>query len=108
MLKYHNIKQWAAIMTVTVFVAAILASCTKNFQKENATYSGPASATLQQLYTGIGANLDRAADIGDWSEARWLYPITQLGAVYAASDYGFVEQNWERFLFELTCDESNA
>ncbi|MBS1532678.1 MAG: SusD/RagB family nutrient-binding outer membrane lipoprotein [Bacteroidetes bacterium] len=85
-----------------VFVTVILASCTRNFQKENAPYSGPASATLQQLYTGIGANIDRAADIGDWSEARWLYPITQLGAVYAASDFTFVEsQNWGLFYANL-------
>lgn len=102
MFKYHNIKQWTAVTTAMVFITVILASCTKNFQKENAAYSGPASATLQQLYTGIGANLDRAADIGDWSEARWLYPITQLGAVYATSDFGFVEgQNWGLFYANL-------
>ena len=102
MLKYHNIKHWTAIVIATVFIIAILASCTKNFQKENATYSGPASATLSQLYTGIGANLDRAADIGDNAEARWLYPITQLGAVYAVSDFGFEEnQNWGLFYANL-------
>jgi hypothetical protein len=102
MLKYHNIKQWTAIITVTVFTAAILASCTKNFQKENAPYSGPASATLPQLYTGIGANLDIAADIGDNASARWLYPITQLGAVYAASDFSFIEgTSWTEFYQNL-------
>jgi len=102
MLKYHNIKQWTAIITVTVFAAAILASCTKNFQKENAPYSGPASATLQQLYTGIGANLDIAADVGDNASARWLYPITQLGAVYAASDFSFIEgTSWTEFYQNL-------
>ncbi len=102
MLKYHHIKQYTAIVIATVFITAILASCTKNFQKENATYSGPASATLSQLYTGIGANLDRAADIGDNAEARWLYPITQLGAVYAVSDFGFEEnQNWQLFYANL-------
>jgi len=102
MLNYHNIKKWTAIIATMVFIAAILASCTKNFQKENASYSGPASATLQQLYTGIGANLDRAADIGDNAEARWLYPITQLGAVYAVSDFGFEEnQNWQLFYANL-------
>lgn len=102
MFKYHHIKQWTVITTAAVSITAIFASCTKNFQKENATYSGPASASLQQLYTGIGANLDRAADIGDWSEARWLYPITQLGAVYATSDFGFVEgQNWGLFYANL-------
>jgi hypothetical protein len=102
MLKYHNIKKWTAMIATTVFIALILASCTKNFQKENAAYSGPASATLPQLYAGIGANLDRAADIGDWAEARWLYPITQLGAVYAVSDFPFVEgQNWTLFYSNL-------
>jgi len=102
MFKYHNIKQWIGVVTTTMFISVILASCTKNFQKENASYNGPASATLQQIYTGIGSNLDRAADIGDWSEARWLYPITQLGAVYAASDYPFVEgQNWGLFYSNL-------
>ncbi|MDR3697512.1 SusD/RagB family nutrient-binding outer membrane lipoprotein [Mucilaginibacter sp.] len=102
MLKYHHIKQYTAVAIATVFITAILASCTKNFQKENATYSGPASATLSQLYTGIGANLDRAADIGDNAEARWLYPITQLGAVYAVSDFGFEEnQNWQLFYANL-------
>jgi len=102
MLKYHNIKKWTGVATATVFIIAILASCTKNFQKENAPYSGPASATLSQLYTGIGGNLDRAADIGDNAEARWLYPITQLGAVYAVSDFGFEEnQNWQLFYANL-------
>jgi hypothetical protein len=102
MLNYHNIKKWTAIVTAMVFITAILSSCTKNFQKENAPYNGPASATLSQLYTGIGANLDRAADIGDNAEARWLYPITQLGAVYAVSDFGFEEnQNWQLFYANL-------
>jgi len=89
-------------MALTVLIASILASCTKNFQKENAPYSGPASATLPQLYSGIGANIDRAANIGNWSAARWLYPITQLGAVYAVSDYSFVEgTNWSEFYSNL-------
>jgi hypothetical protein len=102
MLNYHHIKKYTAIIATMVFIAAMLASCTKNFQKENASYSGPASASLQQLYTGIGANLDRAADIGDNAEARWLYPITQLGAVYAVSDFGFEEnQNWQLFYANL-------
>jgi hypothetical protein len=102
MLKHHNIKHWMKAMALTVFIASILASCTKNFQKENAPYSGPASATLPQLYSGIGANIDRAADIGNWSAARWLYPITQLGAVYAVSDFPFVEgTNWSEFYSNL-------
>jgi hypothetical protein len=103
MLNYHNIKQFTAIIATMAFIAAIFASCTKDFQKENASYTGPASATLQQLYTGIGANLDIAADIaGDNSSARWLYPITQLGAVYAASDYSFVEgTSWTEFYQNL-------
>jgi hypothetical protein len=102
MLKYYNIKQCAAAVIATVLVTTILASCTKKFEIENASYSGPASATLSQLYTGIGANLDRAANIGDNAEARWLYPITQLGAVYAASDFGFEEnQNWGLFYANL-------
>jgi len=102
MLKHHNIKHWMKAMALTVLIASILASCTKNFQKENAPYSGPASATLPQLYSGIGANIDRAANIGNWSAARWLYPITQLGAVYAVSDYSFVEgTNWSEFYSNL-------
>ncbi len=102
MSKYYNIKHWLGIMTVTVFIASVFASCTKNFQKENAPYNGSASATLPQLYSGIGANMDRAADIGNWAAARWLYPITQLGAVYAASDFGFVEgTSWNEFYQNL-------
>jgi hypothetical protein len=102
MLKPHNIKHWMKAMVLTVLIASILAACTKNYQKENAPYSGPASATLPQLYSGIGANIDRAADIGNWSAARWLYPITQLGAVYAVSDFSFVEgTNWSEFYSNL-------
>lgn len=102
MLKHHNIKHWMKATALTVLIASILASCTKNFQKENAPYSGPQSATLPQLYTGIGANIDRAANIGNWSAARWLYPITQLGAVYAVSDFSFVEgTNWSEFYANL-------
>ncbi|SHM60251.1 SusD/RagB family nutrient-binding outer membrane lipoprotein [Mucilaginibacter sp. OK098] len=103
MLKYYNIKQWTGIIALTVFVAAILASCTKNFQKENAAYNGPVSATLPQLYTGIGANIDRTVNIGeDNAAARWLYPITQQGAVYAASDFPFIQGvNWTNFYANL-------
>jgi len=102
MLKHHNIKHWMKAVALTVLVASILASCTKNFQKENAPYSGPASATLPQLYTGIGANIDRSANIGNWFAARWLYPITQLGAVYAVSDFSFVEgTSWSEFYSNL-------
>ena len=102
MLKHHNIKHWMKAMALTVLIASILASCTKNFQKENAPYSGPASATLQQLYSGIGANIDRAADIGNWFAARWLYPITQLGAVYAVSDFSYAEgTSWSEFYSNL-------
>jgi hypothetical protein len=102
MLKYHNIKKWTAIMTTTVFVAAVLVSCTKSFQKENAPYSGPASASLAQLYTGIGANLDANAEGMDNTGARWLYPITQLGAVYAISDYPYGSgANWNGFYQNL-------
>ncbi|MDO3628373.1 SusD/RagB family nutrient-binding outer membrane lipoprotein [Mucilaginibacter sp. BT774] len=102
MLKHHNIKHWMKAMALAVLIASILASCTKNFLKENAPYSGPASATLPQLYVGIGANIDRSANIGNWSAARWLYPITQLGAVYAISDYSFVEgTSWSEFYANL-------
>ena len=102
MLNHHKIKQWMAVMASTVLVTSILASCTKNFQKENAPYSGPASATLAQLYSGIGANIDLDADIGKNASARWLYPITQLGAVYAVSDFTFVEgTSWSEFYANL-------
>src|SRR5438445_10673155 len=102
MLNHHNIKQWMVVMASIVLITSILASCTKNFEKENAPYSGPASATLAQLYTGIGANIDRDADIGKNASARWLYPITQLGAVYAVSDFTFVEgTSWSEFYANL-------
>lgn len=102
MLKYHNMKKWAGIITTTVFVSVVLASCTKNFVKENAPYSGPASATLPQLYVGIGANLDANAEGMDNTGARWLYPITQLGAVYAVSDYPYGSgPNWNGFYQNL-------
>lgn len=102
MLKYHNMKKWAGIITTTVFVSVVLAACTKNFVKENAPYSGPASATLPQLYVGIGANLDANAEGMDNTGARWLYPITQLGAVYAVSDYPYGSgPNWNGFYQNL-------
>jgi len=102
MSKYNNIKKWTAIMTTTVFIATILASCTKNFLKENTPYNGPASATLPQLYVGIGANLDANAEGMDNTGARWLYPITQLGAVYAVSDYPYGSgPNWNGFYQNL-------
>ncbi|MGZ4001233.1 MAG: SusD/RagB family nutrient-binding outer membrane lipoprotein, partial [Mucilaginibacter sp.] len=102
MSNHHNIKRVIRAMAMVVMIASILASCTKNFQKENAPYSGPASASLAQLYTGIGSNIDLDADIGKWAAARWLYPITQLGAVYAQSDYTFVEgTSWSEFYANL-------
>jgi len=103
MLQHHNIKKWTVIITALALITGTLGSCTKNFQKENASYSGPASATLPQLYSGIGANLDRVANIGeDNAAARWLYPITQLGAVYAVSDYPFVQGTiWSEFYSNL-------
>jgi len=89
-------------MALAVIIASVLASCTKNFQSENKPYSGPASASLAQLYTGIGSNIELDADIGKWAAARWLYPITQQGAVYAKSDYTFVEgTSWSEFYSNL-------
>src|ERR1700712_2098669 len=102
MSKYNHMKKWAAIMTTVIFVTMVLASCTKNFQKENAPYTGPAAATLPQLYTGIGANLASNAEGMDNTGARWLYPITQLGAVYAVSDYPYGSgPNWSGFYQNL-------
>jgi hypothetical protein len=103
MLKYYSVNKLAGAIIV-LFLIAAMPSCTKNFQKINATWNGAASASLLQLYTGIGANLDITADIGlDNSAARWLYPITQQGAVYAASDYPFVNSTgWVSFYQNLS------
>src|ERR1700740_7897 len=101
MSKYYNIKYRAGI-TVAVLLAAIFASCTKNFQKENATWNGSASATLGQLYLGIGSNMDATAQGEDNAGTRWLYPITQQGAVYAKSDYTYGQgANWTGFYQNL-------
>jgi hypothetical protein len=101
MSKYYNIKYRAGIM-VAVLLAAIFASCTKNFQKENATWNGSASATLPQLYLGIGSNLDATAQGEDNAGTRWLYPITMQGAVYEKSDYTYGQgANWNGFYQNL-------
>ena len=97
----YSIHKLAGLITILFFAITFL-SCTKNFQKINATWNGAASASLQQLYTGIGANLDNTAEGLDNVGARWLYPITQLGAVYAASDYGYGGgANWSGFYQNL-------
>src|ERR1700761_7918044 len=88
MSKYHHIKYRAGI-TIAVVLAAVFASCTKDFQKINATWNGSASATFAQIYQSIGSNLDMTAQGEDNAGTRWLYPITQQGAVYAASDYTY-------------------
>lgn len=101
MLKYNSIHKLTGCIMGLLIIAAF-PSCTKNFQKINATWNGAASASLQQLYTGIGANLDNTAEGLDNVGARWLYPITQLGAVYAASDYGYGGgANWSGFYQNL-------
>jgi hypothetical protein len=101
MFKYNSINKLTDSVAVLLFVLAV-SSCTKNFQKINATWNGAASASLQQLYTGIGANLDNTAEGMDNVGARWLYPITQLGAVYATSDYGYGGGgNWNGFYQNL-------
>jgi len=102
MLKYHNMKKWTGLITATVFVSVVLASCTKNFVKENTPYDRPTVATLPQLYQGIGSNLEANAEGMDNTGARWLYPITQLGAVYAVSDYPYGSgPNWGGFYQNL-------
>jgi hypothetical protein len=102
MLKYYNIKQRTGILITTVFFTVILASCTKNFQKENAPYNGSVTATLPQIYQSIGAQLDNTAEGEDNAGTRWLLPITQQGAVYASSDYSFGQgANWAGFYSNL-------
>jgi len=102
MFKYHHIKRRTAIITAAISFVAVLASCTKNFEKINAVWNGSASATFTQVYTSIGGNLDATAEGMDNVGARWLYPITQLGAVYAASDYGYGGGgNWNGFYQNL-------
>src|SRR5579864_9301156 len=101
MLKYYRVDKMAGVL-ISLFLIVALLSCTKNFQKINATWNGAASASLQQLYTGIGANLDNTAEGEDNAGTRWLYPITQQGAVYAASDFGYGGgANWSGFYQNL-------
>jgi len=102
MLKYHYIKQKIAIIAASAFFIATLASCTKNFQEINTPHTGSETATLTQLYTGIGSQLDNTAEGEDATSTRWLYPITQQGAVYARSDYSFGQgANWTGFYQNL-------
>lgn len=102
MLKHHHIKQGTAIIAASVFFIALLASCTKNFQEINTPHSGSTKATLDQLYTGIGSQMDNTAEGEDATSTRWLYPITQQGAVYARSDYSFGQgANWSGFYQNL-------
>src|SRR5579872_237788 len=102
MLKHHHIKQGTAIIAATAFFIAMLASCTKNFQEINTPHIGSETATIAQLYTGIGSQLDNTAEGEDATSTRWLYPITQQGAVYARSDYDFGQgANWSGFYQNL-------
>ncbi len=101
MLKYYH-KKGLAIIAVSGFFIAMMASCTKNFQEINTPHSGSTTATLLQLYTGIGAQLDNTAEGEDATSTRWLYPITQQGAVYTRSDYTFGQgANWSGFYQNL-------
>ncbi len=101
MSKNYNIRYRAGIM-IAVFLVAFFASCTKDFQKINATWNGSASATFAQIYQSIGTNLDLTAQGEDNAGTRWLYPITQQGAVYAKSDYGYGGgANWNGFYQNL-------
>lgn len=101
MSKYLNIKGQAAIM-IAILLVAFFASCTKDFPKKNATWNGSASATFAQIYQSIGAQLDLTAQGEDNAGTRWLYPITQQGAVYAASDFGYGQgANWSGFYQNL-------
>ncbi|HVW15895.1 MAG TPA: SusD/RagB family nutrient-binding outer membrane lipoprotein [Mucilaginibacter sp.] len=90
---------------IAVLLVGISASCTKDFQKINATWNGSASATFSQMYQSIGSNLDLTAQGEDNAGTRWLYPITQQGAVYAASDYGYGGgANWNGFYQNLAAE----
>jgi hypothetical protein len=101
MSKYYSVIKLAGAIIV-LFLIATLPSCTKNFQKINATWNGAASASLLQLYTGIGAQLDNTAEGEDNAGTEWLYPITQQGAVYASSDFGYGGgANWSGFYQNL-------
>src|SRR5258708_3365618 len=101
MSKYYNIRHRAGII-IAVLAVAFFASCTKDFQKINATWNGSASATFSQIYQGIGSNMDLTAQGEDNAGTRWLYPITQQGAVYATSDYSYGQgANWNGFYQNL-------
>jgi Starch-binding associating with outer membrane len=101
MFKYYRTNKIAVLITGLFFII-VFPSCTKNFQTMNATWNGAASATLLQLYTGIGAQIDNTAESEDANETRWMYSITQQGAVYAASDYAYGGgANWTGFYENL-------
>ncbi len=95
-------KRYHAGTVVGLILVAFFASCTKDFQKINATWNGSASATFSQIYQSIGSNLDQTAQGEDNAGTRWLYPITQQGAVYAKSDFGYGGgANWTGFYQNL-------
>jgi hypothetical protein len=101
MRKYNHIRHRVGVAAV-IFLAAIFASCTKDFQKINATWNGSASATFPQIYQSILAQLNVTAENEGDDGTRWIYPITQQGAVYAKSDYGFGGRgNWAGFYQNL-------
>lgn len=101
MSKLKNIKLVAGIVAM-ILPAAFFASCTKDFQKINAPWNASVTATVTQIYTNIGSNLDQTAEGEDNAGTRWLYPITQQGAVYAASDYTYGQgANWNGFYQNL-------
>jgi len=101
MSKYYNIRYRAGVMII-ILVIAFFASCTKDFQKINATWNGSASASFPQIYQSVGSNMALTAQGEDNAGTRWLYPITQQGAVYAASDFGYGGgANWNGFYQNL-------
>ncbi len=67
--------------------AVFLVSCTKDFQKLNATQDKPSSTTVKPLVNGVISSL-----LLDWTEQAsihndYYYPVTQLGAISTVSGY---------------------
>ncbi|HXB45494.1 MAG TPA: SusD/RagB family nutrient-binding outer membrane lipoprotein [Puia sp.] len=90
--------------TVTAFMfAVVMVSCTKNFEAINTPWSGPASATVPQLYVAFVSNLTQGGDQVTYNS--WTYPITQQGVVYTKPDYpygGDGNTDWSNFYHNLS------
>lgn len=79
--------------------AALVSSCTKNFDEMNAPWKDAQTADVKSLFNGVVASLELGAQ-EQATANTWIYPIVQLGTTVGNSGYSMQNASnelWENY-----------